>query len=74
MHVTHLSDQILATRGVLAPAGEPLPQTGIDAERIGLAAIMFLILGMALLLIGRELEYRRQSIGGSPRPLHHPGG
>jgi len=50
-----------------APDEEPLPQTGIDAERIGLAAIMFLILGMALLLIGRELEYRRRPIGGTAR-------
>ena len=35
-----------------APAEEPLPLTGIDADRIGLATIMFLVLGLALLLIG----------------------
>jgi hypothetical protein len=41
-----------------APGDDPLPQTGIDADRLGLAALMFLIGGLALLLIGRELEYR----------------
>ena len=43
-----------------APGDDPLPQTGIDADRIGLAALMFLIGGLALLLIGKELEYRRR--------------
>ncbi|MCJ7726574.1 MAG: hypothetical protein MUP76_09350, partial [Acidimicrobiia bacterium] len=45
-----------------APEDEPLPMTGIDADRIGLAAIMFLVLGVALLLIGRELEMRRREV------------
>ncbi|NIR34531.1 MAG: hypothetical protein GWN79_00230, partial [Actinobacteria bacterium] len=31
-----------------APGEDPLPQTGIDADRLGLAAVMFLVLGLAL--------------------------
>ncbi|MCB2224648.1 MAG: hypothetical protein KQH83_10825, partial [Actinobacteria bacterium] len=41
-------------------ADEELPMTGIDADRIGLAALVFLLLGASLLLIAREVEIRRR--------------
>ena len=51
------------------PDAEPLPMMGIDADRMGMAAFAFLMAGLGLLLIGRELERRRRMPAGRATPL-----
>jgi len=54
-----------------APSDQLLPQTGFDADGIGLAAVIFLLSGLGLLLLGRELELRRSSVVWSRLPRAH---
>jgi len=53
-----------------APDDDPLPMTGIDADRMGMAAFASLLAGFALLLIGKELERRRRVPVGRAHPTH----